>query len=331
MFHAHVPRSPHHQSKVRLEMRSDYNPRRADRSRLASVPAAIALIASLALLAPTSAFAEPKGIFKIFNQCPTENKEVTRCLYDKTTSGEFSLGTSKVPISKSLVLQGGLLPIGSAKEYYLLAAKNNETLSKTELTVPGGLTGVLGCEEIRGEGLSEKIAREECQIEFEHEETSVTATIELVASAKHFAVFNEAALGEEKGTALTLLVRLHLKNPLLGSACYVGSEANPVKLTLTTGETHPPTGFKALKGAFGKQETLEEKGETALRITGDSLVENDFSEPAAEGCGGVYSFLIDPIIDRKLKLPSKAGESVAIFDGELNLASSEAVIASEKF
>jgi hypothetical protein len=41
--------------------------------------------------------------------------------------------------------------------------------------------------------------------------------------------------------------------------------------------------------------------------------------------------LIDPIIDQKLKLPSKAGESTAILDGEVNLASSEAVIASEKF
>lgn len=294
--------------------------------------AAIALAVPLpALAAAAPAFAEPKGIFKIFNECTTENKEVTQCLYDKTTSGEFSVGSSKVPISKSLVLQGGLVPTGNPTEYYLLAAKNGETLTKTELSVPGGLTGLLGCGEIKGEGFYEKTLRAECMTIFEEKMTAVTATIELVASAKHLAVFNEGALREEKGTALALLARIHLKNSFLGTACYVGSEANPVKLNLTTGETHPPTGFKSIKGAFGKQETLEEKGQKALRITGDSLVENDFAEPGAEGCGGIYSFIIDPIIDQKLKLPSKAGENTAIFDGELNLAGSEAVIASEKF
>lgn len=294
--------------------------------------ATIALAVSLlALAAAAPAFAEPKGIFKIFNDCTTENKEVTQCFYDKTTSGEFSVGSSKVPISKSLVLQGGLVPTGNPKEYYLLTAKNGETLSKTELSVPGGLTGLLGCGEIKGEGFYEKALRAECMTIFEEKMTGVTATIELVASAKHLAVFNEGALREEKGTALALLARIHLKNPLLGSSCYVGSEASPVKLNLTTGETHPPAGFKSIKGAFGKQETLEEKGQKLIRITGDSLVENDFAEPGAEGCGGIYSFIIDPIIDQKLKLPSKAGENTAIFDGELNLASSEAVIASEKF
>jgi hypothetical protein len=304
-------------------------------SRRALVTTAVTLIVPLAaLILATPASAEPKGIFKIFNQCTVENKEVTRCLYDKTTSGEFSVGTSKVPINNSLILQGGLVSTGNHEhpsEYYLLAAKNSETLSKTELAVPGGLTGLIGCGEIKGEGLSEKLLREDCKTIYEQKMTSVTAVLELVASAKHLATFNEAALSEEKGTALTLLVRIHLKNAFLGSSCYVGSEANPVKLTLTTGETHPPAGFKSLKGAFGKQETLEEKSQKALRITGDSLVENDFSEPGAEGCGGTYSFLIDPIIDQKLKLPNKAGENTAIFDGEVNLASSEAVIASEKF
>jgi hypothetical protein len=313
----------------------DRSIRKAGASRRALVTTAVTLIvplAALVLAAPASA--EPKGIFKIFNQCTVENKEVTRCLYDKTTSGEFSVGTTKVPINKSLILQGGLVSTGNHEhpsEYSLLSAKNNETLSKTELAVPGGLTGVLGCEEIKGEGLDEKLLREECKTVYEQQMTGVTAVLELVASAKHLATLNEAALSEEKGAALTLLVRIHLKNSFLGSSCYVGSEASPVKLTLTTGETHPPGGFKSLKGAFGKQETLEEKGEQALRITGDSLVENDFSEPGAEGCGGTYSFLVDPIIDQTLKLPSKAGENTAIFDGEVNLASSEAVIASEKF
>jgi hypothetical protein len=308
--------------------------RASGRALATTAIAPLVSVMALALAAP--AFAEPKGIFKIFNECTTENKEVTECLYAKTTSGEFTVGADKVPIGKTLVLQGGLVSAGNhenPKEYYLIAAKNGETLSKTEQTVPGGLTGFVGCEELKGEGVEEKLIREECRVVYEDKDTAVTATLELVASAKHLAVFNEAALREEKGPALTLLARIHLKNAFLGSSCYAGSEASPMKLTLTSGETHPPTGFKAIKGAFGKQETLEEKGESARRIVSDSLVENDFSEPGVEGCGeyaGLKGFL-DSIIDQKVKLPNKAGENTAIFDGELNLASSAAVIASESF
>ncbi len=183
-------------------MLRDRSIRKAGASRRALVTTAVTLIvplAALVLAAPASA--EPKGIFKIFNQCTVENKEVTRCLYDKTTSGEFSVGTTKVPINKSLILQGGLVSTGNHEhpsEYSLLSAKNNETLSKTELAVPGGLTGVLGCEEIKGEGLDEKLLREECKTVYEQQMTGVTAVLELVASAKHLATLNEAALSEEK-------------------------------------------------------------------------------------------------------------------------------------
>jgi hypothetical protein len=301
---------------------------RASRRILATTSIALIVpVTALVLAAP--AFAGPKGIFAIFNECTTENVEVTQCLYAKTTSGEFSVGTSKVPITKPLVLQGGLVLTEpeTPEEYYLIAAKNGETLSKTELRVPVGLSGLVDCEALATP------FREECTTIFEDEDTGVTATLELVASSGHFAVFNEAALREETGAALTLLTRIHLQNTFLGHSCYVGSAVSPVKLALTTGATHPPTGFTSLKGAFGKQETLTEKGETALRITGDSLVENDFSEPGAEGCGeyaGVKGFL-DSTIDLKLKLPDEAGENTAIFDGELNLASSAAVIASAGF
>jgi hypothetical protein len=53
--------------------------------------------------------------------------------------------------------------------------------------------------------------------------------------------------------------------------------------------------------------------------------------PVSEGCGGVFSFLIGPIINSKIGLPSPAGHNTAILSGTLNTAEAEAVIASEKF
>src|SRR6201999_3192350 len=106
-------------------------------------------------------------------------------------------------------------------------------LSKTALNVPGGLLGV-NCYEIKGEGWLENAARELCKAIFENEYTGVTATTELVATETNPAILNLVALSTEEGTAITLPVRVHLKNPLLGGTCYIGSTAHPIQLHLTT-------------------------------------------------------------------------------------------------
>jgi hypothetical protein len=50
----------------------------------------------------------------------------------------------------TITLQGGAIPTGGTNpnEYFLLPAKNGESLSKTELNVPGGLLNIVNCEEI---------------------------------------------------------------------------------------------------------------------------------------------------------------------------------------
>ena len=181
--------------------------------------------------------------YSVFEQCPTKTAGVHFCLYGTTTKGEFAIGKTKVPINKTIVLQGGALPTEPSEAsgaYYLIPAKNGESLSKTELNVPGGLLDLINCEEIKGNGLIEVIAREACKAVFENKETGVTATTELVATSSNPAILSLHNLFAESGTALTLPVRLHLKNPLLGNSCYIGSESHPVQLHLTTGITSPP-------------------------------------------------------------------------------------------
>ena len=298
------------------------------------------LVVGLALVAPvllglgvSSASAAPKGIFAVFAQCPTSTPGNALCQFAQTTSGEFAIGSTKVPINKPITLQGGAIPTGGVNfnEYFLLPAKDGNSLSKTELNVPGGLTDLVNCEEIKGNGLLEKLERGTCKAIFENKTTGVTATTELVASATNPAILNLAALAEEKGTAVTLPTRVHLKNPLLGEGCYVGSEAHPIQLHLTTGTTAPPAPNKPIKGKQGKAKTEVEKEFESTNITENSLVDNAFSVPVAEGCGGVFAFLIDPIVDAKLGLPSAAGKNTAVLNGSLNSAEVEAVIASEHF
>ena len=153
----------------------------------------------------------------------------------------------------------------------------------------------------------------------------MTATTESVASAAHPAILNLAALLEESGAAITLPVRLHLKNPFLGSSCYIGSESHPVTLHLTDGTSG------SLTGSLGEPTSEVERGWEAVAIPGNSLVDNTFSVPVAEGCGGLFAFLIDPVLDAKLGLESKAPNNKAVLSGTLRSAEAQAVIASESF
>jgi hypothetical protein len=222
---------------------------------------------------------------------------------------------------------GGVNP----NEYFLLPAKDGNSLSKTELNVPGGLLNIVNCEEIKGSGFFESLERATCKAIFENKTTGVTATTELVANSHNPAILDLAGLFAGEGTALTLPVRVHLKNPLLGEGCYIGSESSPIQLHLTTGTTAPPLPNKPIKGKPGKFGEEVEKGFGVTVVSENSLVDNAFSAPAAEGCGGFFSFLIDPIVNSKIGLPSAAGHNTAVLSGTLKSAETEAVLASEKF
>jgi hypothetical protein len=319
--------------------------RYATRLTLIATMAVIVPLASLGAAAPATA--TPMGIFKIFSNCPLGTIKALKippddalCSYNTTTGGEVAIGATKVPINsgvnegKSITLEGGAIPTGNPEnedEFFLLPGTNGESLSKTELNVPGGLLDIVNCEEIKGNGLWEILERGACKAFFENKVTGVTATTEVVANTSNPAILNLPNLNREEGTAITLPVRVHLKNPLLGNVCYIGSESSPIELHLTTGVTSPKSPNKSISGKRGTPESVEEKEWFLLRIKENSLVDNSFSAPKAEGCGEFFSFLIDPIVDSKLKLPSEDGYNTAILNGTLNVASAESVEASEKF
>jgi hypothetical protein len=290
-------------------------------SRLACVRKRTLVLSALAVMVPLTALgvASPalaSNPWEVFKQCPTSFPGVEYCTYATTTSGEFAIGKTKVPIEKGTVitLQGGAASTGEPGVYFLLPAANGESLSKTPLNVPGGLLDLINCKEIKGEGLFEKGERVTCEFLFESGVTQVTATTELVANEKNPAILNINNLFGETGTALTLPVRIHLKNALLGEGCYVGSESSPIELHLSTA---PP------KGKVGDLVTEGEGGIVGIKEI--SLADTKFSVPVAEGCGGFFSFLIDPIVDAKLGLPSKEGNNVAVLSGEQRIASAEEV------
>jgi hypothetical protein len=118
-----------------------------------------------------------------------------------------------------------------------------------------------------------------------------------------------------------------LSNPFLGSNCYIGSNSKPVVIDFTTGETSPPPPNEPIHGSAGTPSINE--AETLITLSGGSLVNNSFAAPGANGCGGLFSFLIDPFVNSIVGLPSPAGTNTAVLEGKLQTAVAEAVKASE--
>jgi hypothetical protein len=277
----------------------------------------MALTALLGVLSvPSSALAAPKGEFAVFADCPLSNAELSACIVAKTESGEIRIGKQTVPIVNTQTLQGGFIEQESGALIFVGAADGN-TLSKTPQKVPGGLLGLVKCNEIKN-----PVERTVCELIFENKLTGVNATTELAAPASSIGL-NEGFLLFEFGTALSLPVKVKLENPLLGNECYIGSNSNPITLNLTTGTTNPPAPNKPIKGKAGKLESNPEGN--ILTIKNNSLVNNSFAAPGANGCGGIFSFLIDPIINARIGLPSAAGHNTAILNNTLKQAGAEVV------
>jgi hypothetical protein len=283
----------------------------------------LAVVAMLALSA--SAFAgTPTGEFVNFGDCPLGNPAVNLCVFAQTTSGEVKIGSTAVPITKTITLQGGIIfsEEPTISETFVAATDGN-TLSKSPQTVPGGLLKIVApsffpepLRKIFNEFIDNGI-------------TGVTATTELVSNVG----INRAALFTGEGTALSLPVRIHLENSFLGGKCFVGSAAHPVSLNLTTGTTSPPPPNTSIKGNPG--EFSFNSNFTLITVKNNSLVDNSFAAPEAQGCGsqilfGLFTGIIDSAVDSQLGLPSAAGHNTAILDGQLENSSVEAVKESEK-
>jgi len=278
--------------------------------------AAIAVVAVLAIPAGASAHT---GIFAKFDQCPSTNPSVFKCLQSTTTSGKVVLGKKTVPIVNPVVLQGGV-SLANEETFFseFFGATNGETLSKTPQPVPGGLTGLVNCKEISLGWL-----RASCEAIFENGLTGVNSTLELAKPASAIKV-SEANLAGQEEVALQLPVKVHLENPLLGSTCYIGSSSSPLIWNLTTGFTTPPAGTAPIKGSSGKT-TLLEGGLVAL-IENALLVDNAWSAPSASGCGGfLVEYILDPIINSSVGVPSAAGKNVAELKNNIYLAQASVV------
>jgi hypothetical protein len=266
--------------------------------RVPTLGFALTVATAVAALAAPAALASSvlKQEFVPFADCPVETAAL--CVVANTTGGEFVIGHKKVPIDQTVTLQGGL-PTSAYTAQALIGAADGNTLSKTPLSVPGGLLGIEGTEGLGGE---------------------VTASAELAGPPSSVSV-DRGALVLRSGAAVTLPIKVKLSNEVLGEECYVGSDAEPIVLHLTSGRTSPPFPAEPLQGSA----SLPEGGAKGkiLRIAKVSLVDNDFAVPGASGCGGSLAPVVDLVVDADIGIPSAAGANIAIMNGSLEETAAE--------
>jgi hypothetical protein len=253
--------------------------------RVRRITVCLAVATAFAAVGATSAMAGIDHELAIFAQCPSESPSVEACAYSTVTGGEFKFGSKTTPIVNPVTLQGGI-KTGSNE---LQPAKNGETLSKTP--EPAGSLSGLG---LPGE--------------------EITAISELAGP-----VFLNSTGLLRGGPAVLLPLKVKLENVALGSSCYIGSNTEPISLTLTTGTTSPPPPNTPISGKTG---TLEFRAAgNIIHVAGTTVVDNAFSVPGANGCGPAGSE--DSVVDNDAGLPSAAGNNKTVQETEFSQAYTE--------
>jgi len=124
----------------------------------------------------------------------------------------------------------------------------------------------------------------------------VQATVELVGLPSDFDA--GAALGSG-GPIVTLPVRVHLQNVVLGGTCYIGSAADPILLKPVLKTAPADTSSAGFPGGF------------IIGLTA-TLGDDTFTVPKAQGCGPAG--LLDEVVNAKLGLPSPSGANELVLD-----------------
>jgi hypothetical protein len=243
-----------------------------------------------------SASAAPAPGYEQFKGCP-DVPDLYACVNATITGGHLKLGNTDTPISSPLTLSGGV-PNGENT----LVFNADGGLKSPRLRVPGGLTGLTGLTWL------------ENLIPFDL--LKVYAHPELAG-----------APSDPTNNPVSLPLKVKLENPLLGNDCYIGSNANPIRLNLTTGTTTPPAGVAPITGVSPTFNVDPAFPGTVFTLNDGRFVDNAFSVPAASGC--TFSLpgrgLIDLVVDLRAGTPAAAGKNVAELDFDAAVTTPDAV------
>jgi hypothetical protein len=173
-----------------------------------------------------------KGEWAPFNRCPVENPVLLGANYNEGTlavcmavdspSGSMTVGNLSLTTGPSST-QMGVSGVGST--FSAVAPRGSATVA-TPAEVPGGLVALVCPKgaDLKGDICTEAASRP-------RRLNTVTSTLESAGAPANLNLFAALEVGVP---IITLPVKLHLQNPILGPNCYIGSNAHPILLQPAT-------------------------------------------------------------------------------------------------
>jgi hypothetical protein len=275
-----------------------------------------ALAALAALVAASSASAvQLSDHWAAFNRCPVDDPAMLAgstaglCVASDSPHGSFRIGNTTTLTGDTNLqfgVQGGLFGGGLS-----LVSPPGGAIVSAPASVPGGLLG-LTCPTGKGAAAC-----------------NVTATVQAAGAISDFNLFAGLSQGQP---IVTVPVKIHLQNLLLGNSCYIGSNANPIVLGP---ENLLPVNFSTqvafedtdLDGTPNTDGVLD-----WIQISGLTQGDSTFSVPKATGCGS--GGFLSAAINLRLKLPSPSGNNNLVLNqavSSLRLASGAGPVTPQQF
>jgi hypothetical protein len=140
------------------------------------------------------------------------------CISVHSTSGSIKLGNTQSTTGESEV-QFGIAGLAGAIQYPIIAPADGAIVSAA-VDVPGGLLGLM----CPSDNLTVAAV---CALITNNTLNTVSATVQQAGAPSNFDLAARLAVGVP---VLTLPIKVKLDNPLLGSNCYIGSDADPILL-----------------------------------------------------------------------------------------------------
>jgi hypothetical protein len=249
---------------------------------------AIALAAVAMLLPVAAASGATAPGYEEFADCPDRSVDpgIPYCTNLVVSSGFLQMGSKTVPITDPISV---VTSTGGSGQYLVGSFDGGRQ------QVPGGIIGITGLDWLSWL--------------FPFNLLTLHGEPELAGP-----ITNEA------GGALGLPLKIHLDSPILNDNCYIGSNANPIRLKLTSGTTAPPPPNVPISGQAGTlapDPTLP----GVIRSTGIKLVDNEFAVPAATGCDLLGLGAITALVNLQAGLPAAAGRNSTVQNAKAGLGS----------
>ncbi|WP_030996414.1 hypothetical protein [Streptomyces sp. NRRL F-5630] len=264
-----------------------------------SATAALATLASIGT--STAAGSQLNGHWAPFNRCPVDNaamlaadgiNDQATCISSSSSSGVIKIGSSVVPTGRT-DLQAGVITHADGTNTVIAPADGALVADPADL--PGGLLGLM-CPS------SVPVVGAVCDQITNSTLNRVTATVEPVGTPTDFQLF--AGLGE-KQPILSIPVRVHLQNPLIGRNCYIGTKSSPLVLR-PQNQSVPDVAAES----FAANGTPADTGEMVrLAATGAGQEDTTFAAPGASGCGPLGLGAFNWAVNLKSGLPAASGKN----------------------